>query len=210
MLAFTAPVWMLMKMVTGSADNVAIAPAAQKYVDTLGLQKQSFGNYFATEYTSDVTVSGLPVQFAGGTRKLSSSIYNLFASVGSAGQSQRGFPLHQLKGDETWYYHDGDGPIILYMFDFASGTVRNISVGRVDPTLGDTSPRPQFTVPGMSWTGALLRADATWAMTAAQTTPAFDPRDSTMAGGNQSLLANFYTAFPAHRALIQRLTSFGS
>ena len=41
-----------------------------------------------------------------------------------------------------------------------------------------TSALTQHTVPGGVWTGALLADGTTWAMTGAQTTPAWDPRDS--------------------------------
>ena len=45
-------------------------------------------------------------------------------------------------------------------------------------------------------------------MTGAQTTPGFDPRDSTMVAESNALLKQFHGRFPEHRDLIQRLTAF--
>jgi len=109
----------------------------------------------------------------------------------------------------SWHYYDGDGPIVLYLFNFTSGAVQQTSLGRLDASAhaGHTL-MAQFTVPGSTWVGALLATNTSWAFTGAQTTPAFDPRDSTMVAGNDKLLHQFYEGFPSYRALIHRLTSF--
>ena len=186
------------------AAPTAIPSAAQSYVDSLNLERQPFGNYFRPTWSSSYKTSGLPEQrFVGGERGLSSAIYNLYASDDQASPptAQRGFPLHRLRCDETWYFFDGDGPINVYLFDVANGTVDKVTVGR--------PIRPQYTVPGDVWAGALLANGTTWALTGAQTTPAFDPHDSQLVEGNATLLAHFYKTFPRPtHALIARLTSF--
>ena len=157
-------------------------------------------------YGSRYNATGLPTNiFAGGTRALASDIYNLFAADAAApgGPHQRGFPLHRLEQDEVWHFYDGDGPVDLFLFDFETGGVATPVVGRV-PDGGV----PQFAVPGGAWAGALLAADTTWCMTGAQTTPAFDPRDSTMAATNATLVQQFLARFPGHRSLIKRLIAF--
>ena len=183
----------------------AIPSAAQSYVDSLGLERQPFGNYFRPTWSSTYQAAGLPEQrFAGGERGLSSAIYNLYTSDDQASPptAQRGFPLHRLRGDETWYFFDGDGPINVYLLDMFNGTINKVTVGR--------PMRPQYTVPGDVWAGALLANGTSWALTGAQTTPAFDPRDSQLVEGNASLLAHLYKTFPRPtHGLIARLTSFG-
>ena len=129
--------------------------------------------------------------------------------------SQGGFPLHSLASDETWHYYAGDGPITLIEFDLVAKTIRRTQVGI---TLG---AQPQYTVANSTWVAALLQlpvgqlnsqtdvaTQTTWALTGAQNTPGFDPRDSVMAADNKTLLEQFYEAFPDDVALIKRLTSF--
>ena len=91
----------------------AIPKTAQRYVDAFKLARQPYGNYFASTFNSNLTVGTLdPGRFPGGTRGLSADIYNLFASDGGGGMSQRGFPLHRLTQDETWHFYDGAFPIL--------------------------------------------------------------------------------------------------
>ena len=78
----------------------------------------------------------------------------------------------------------GDGPINLFLFDWDTAEIVTVAIGRLGlPAPETTLARPQFTVPGGTWAGALLANGTTWAMTGAQTTPAWDPRDSVMAAG---------------------------
>ena len=59
-----------------------------------------------------------------------------------------------------------------------------------------------------SATGALVAPQTSWTLTSAQTSPAFDPRDSTFVSGNATLLSALRAAFPDNVGLIARLTSF--
>ena len=73
----------------------------------------------------------------------------------------------------------GDGPVNLFLFEWDTAKIVTVPVGRLGmPAPETTLARPQFTVPGGVWAGALLADGTTWAMTGAQTTPAWDPRDS--------------------------------
>ena len=215
-------------------------------VRRLNLTRTPFGTYFRATWTSPFNVTGLdPVRFVGGTRALSSSIYNLYArttasdtasdtakdttrdagvgagagagagagtgaGVGardptSNGQNndEAGFPLHRLQSDEAWNYYAGDGDIVLYEFDLASGAVRTIHVG-----VGGASSVPQYTVPGLTWVGALLDTGASWALTGSANTPAFDARDSEMAADNATFVEDLYRRFPTHHDLLRRLLGF--
>ncbi len=180
--------------------TAAIPPAARAAASRLGLARTPFGTYFRAVWTSPRNATGLPAaRFPGGTRPLSSSIYNLYARDPNAGDDQGGFPLHRLRSDEAWFFYDGDGPITLFLFDLDAGALTNVTVSR---------DAPWFNVPADRWAGALLADRTTWALTGSQNTPGFDPRDSTMAADNATLVAEFLRAFPAHRSLVQRLVSF--
>lgn len=183
----------------------AIPEAAAAWVDALKLQKQAFGNFMTETYQSSLEADQLPARFEGGTRALSADIYNLFAlNRSDSTNSQGGFPLRMLEGDETYHFYAGDGPLVLYSFDLDAGTLSNVSIGSSLPG----RDRPQHTIPGQTWTGALLAKGSTWALTGAGTTPGFDPRDSHMAAGNATLLSEFHRKFPQYVDLINRLTAF--
>jgi len=184
--------------------SVTIPEAAANWVEALKLQKQPYGNFMTETYTSDLQAR-LPSRFKGGTRALSADIYNLFAlNRTDTTSSQGGFPLHMLEGDETYHYYAGDGPLTLFIFDFGSGTVSNVSLGAAKPM----QDQPQYTIRGQTWSGALLAKGSTWALTGASTTPGFDPRDSHMAAGNATLMLEFHDRFPQYADLISRLTAF--
>ena len=190
----------LLSLVHAGEDD--IPAAAQKWVDSLGLESQAFGNYLAETYTSDIIVSDLPSRFVGGCRNLSDDIYNLYARHSNNSSRVAGFPLHMLMSDEMWIYHAGDGPLTLFLFDLDKGSLRNVTVGNTAGTL------PQFVVPHETWIGMLLDPDTTWALTGAQNSPAFDPRDSFMAFDNATLVAQFYATYPHNQQLIDRLLAF--
>ena len=185
----------------------SIPAEAAKWVSSLKLQKQAFGNFMTETYSSNITVDKLPPKFSGGARSLHGDIYNLFASNRSdSSLKQAGFPLHMLEGDETYHYYAGDGPLHLFEFQIETGTVRNVSIGASLPG----RDVPQFTIPGGMWTGALLAPGTTWALTGAGTTPGFDPRDSHMLADNKTMVAEMHRRFPGFKALIDRLLAFNA
>jgi len=182
-----------------------VPDAAQNWISSLGLQKQSFGNWMTETFSSSLTVSGLPPAFSGGTRSLHGDIYNLFTvNRSDTTLKQAGFPLHMLTGAETYHFYAGDGPLMLFEFDLMAATVRNVSIGAAQPG----RDHPQHTIPGRTWAGALLAPGTTWALTGAGTTPGFDPRDSHMCADNKTMVAELHRLFPAHKALIDRLLAF--
>ena len=192
---------------TSEEPPARLPAAAAAWVRALGLRRQAFGYYFGATYDSELEVRGLPAaRFPGGARSLSGEIYNLFAvnrsSCGSL--KQGGFPLHRLSGDEIYHYYAGDGPLTLFVFDLESAVLRNVSIGAAVPG----RDRPQYTIPGGTWTGALLAPGATWALTGASTVPGFDPRDSFMASDNASFVSELRALFPHDARLIDRLVAF--
>ena len=206
-LALVVAVGVLMlRRVQGDASKMSgiIPEEAQRWVDDLGLAPQKYGNWLKESYTSDIVISDLPPRFAGGSRKLSDDIYNLYARHSDNASLVAGFPLHMLMSDEMWIYHAGDGPLTLFLFDLENKSLRNVTVGNTPGAL------PQFVVKHETWIGMLLERGTTWALTGAQNTPAFDPRDSFMAGDNATIVARLYATFPEQRHLIDTLLSFPS
>ena len=176
-----------------------IPPAAENAVSRLGLQRNVFGSYFKALWTSPLNTTDLPPRFKGGSRPLSSSIYNLYAVDPDAGNDQGGFPLHRLQSDEAWFFYEGDGPIDLYLFDLDARKVDKVTVG---------TSFPWFNVPQQTWIGALLSTNTSWALTGSQNTPGFDPRDSEVVHRNSSIAKEFLRKFPGNQSLIKRLVSF--
>jgi len=183
----------------------SIPQEAEKWVEALKLEKTPFGNFMSVTYSSALMAMNLPPNFSGGIRPLHGDIYNLFTvNRSDTSEKQAGFPLHMLEGDETYHYYAGDGPLNLFEFDLEAVSVRNFSIGTKVPG----RDRPQHTIPGRTWTGALLASGTTWALSGAGTTPGFDPRDSHMVVDNKTMVSELHRLFPHYKALIDRLTAF--
>ena len=185
-----------------------IPSQAEAYAERLNLKKNDVGSYFDEIYVSELEITNLPERFQGGKRYLASSIYNMYVrddDLDPKDPRQAGFPLHRLASDETWDIYDGDGAIELYLFDLERKNMTQISLGRIKD--GRTTV-PHFVVPALTWIGALLSNNTTWALTGSTNVPGFDPRDSAMAADNQTLVHELRSTFPKHVALIDRLTSF--
>jgi predicted cupin superfamily sugar epimerase len=149
---------------TAAMELGQIPDAALAWVKALDLQKQPFGNFMRENPDSQWEVHGLPAQFPGGTRAISGNIYNLLAvDPRDPSLSQGGFPLHMMEGDEVYHYYAGDGPLLLFDFDWSTGDVTNTSVGAMVPGR-DT---PQYVIANGSWSGALLAEGSTWVLTGA-------------------------------------------
>ena len=100
----------LVVFLLGVQTRADIPHQARLYADSLGLVRQAFGNYMGITWQSSYDTTTLPSsEFPGGTRFISSAIYNLFAVDPDRPLDSGGFPLHVLAGDETWYSHGGDG-----------------------------------------------------------------------------------------------------
>ena len=182
-----------------------IPEEAQAWIKQLNLVKQVYGNFMSETYNSPLKVDDLPPRFSGSVRSLSGDIYNLFtANKSEPSNSQKGFPLHMLEGDEIYHYYAGDGPLTLYEFDISQKRLQNFSIGSRDPS----RDRPQHTITGGTWTGALLAEGTTWCLTGASTIPGFDTRDSHMAAENTTMMKQLRSIFPEYGELINRLTTF--
>eukprot|EP00041_Stephanoeca_diplocostata_P007455 m.105957 g.105957 ORF g.105957 m.105957 type:complete len:206 (+) comp16886_c0_seq1:116-733(+) len=181
----------------------AIPQDAQRFVSDLGLSRTAYGTYFKPTWCSPFNTTELPSRFAGGSRPLSSSIYNLYArDPQNSGPDQAGYPLHKLQSDEAWFFFAGDGMIELFEFDLRTAKMTTVQIGVQKGAV------PQYTVPANTWVGALLPATTSWVLTGAQNTPAYDPRDATMATADAKIVAQLRAKFPTDAAILDRLLSF--
>jgi predicted cupin superfamily sugar epimerase len=94
-----------------------------------------------------------------------------------------------------WHFYDGD-PVTLYLLDRAAG-LTTIVVGR-DVARGQV---PQALVPAGRWFGAAVEPPGAFALVGCTVAPGFDFADFELAER-----AALERAFPAHAALIARLT----
>lgn len=163
---------------------------AAAWIDALGLAPHPEGGFFRETWRAGEAVqrAGLPARF-GAPRALGTAIVYLLRE----GDHSR---LHRLHADEVWHLYDG-GPLHLHVLDGAAG-YRRLVLGR-DVTRGES---PQCVVPHGAWFGAEPAAGARFVLAGCTVTPGFEYEDFEL-GERDALLA----AFPAHRALVERLTA---
>ena len=169
-----------------------MSPGRDPWIDALGLVPHPEGGFFRETWRSPESLEGgaLPDRFSG-RRSLGTAIVYLLRS----GERSR---LHRLRADEVWHLYDG-GPLHLHVLEPGVG-YRRLTLG-LDVSRGES---PQCHVPHGAWFGAEPDPGATHALAGCTVAPGFDYEDFEL-GERAALLA----AFPAHRALIERLTAAG-
>ena len=161
-------------------------PDAQALCDSLGLAPHPEGGYYRETFRATLTLAGLPV-YDGATRVASTAIYFLLpAGAFSA--------LHRVRSDEVWHHYDGD-PVELHTIDDA-GTHWCTVLG-ADVRAGQ---RPQHVVPAGVWQAAVPVGER-YALCGCTVAPGFDFADFAMPPRGELL-----ALFPAHHALVERLT----
>lgn len=160
---------------------------ARDWIDALGLEPHPEGGYYIETYRSAVTMDAF-----GGTRNVSTGIYFLL-------EGDQFSALHRIKSDEMWHHYNG-APLIVHVIH-EDGRYECISVG---PDIA-AGQRPQAVVPAGAWFGAEIDhvpGDArVFSLVGATVAPGFDFQDFEMAE-RMALISEY----PAHRALIDRLT----
>jgi len=169
-----------------------MSPDPSRWIDELGLVPHPEGGFYRETWRSPEMLAkgSLPGRFPG-PRPLGTSILYLLR----AGERSR---LHRLRADETWHLYDG-GPLHLHLLEPGTGH-RRLALG-LDVTRGES---PQCLVPHGAWFGAEVGEGATHALAGCTVVPGFAFEDFEL-GERDALLA----AFPAHRALVERLTAAG-
>jgi predicted cupin superfamily sugar epimerase len=156
---------------------------AKYWIEKLALVQHPEGGYYRETYRSAETIpqSGLPGRFDG-PRTFSTAIYFLLP----AGEISA---LHRIKSDEVWHFYDGGSLTIHVLSD--AGEYAPIELG--------SEAEHQAVVAAGCWFGAEVR-QGDFVLAGCTVAPGFDFRDFEMA--DRFLCSNY----PAHRALIERLT----
>lgn len=163
---------------------------AAAWIGALGLVPHPEGGFFRETWRAPEAVGqeGLPPRFPG-PRALGTAIIYLLR----AGDHSR---LHRLHADEVWHLYDG-GPLHLHVLEPGAG-YRRLALGR-DIVRGES---PQCVVPHGAWFGAEPAEGVAFVLAGCTVTPGFEYEDFEL-GERTALL----TAFPAHHALVERLTA---
>ncbi len=168
-----------------------MSQTAQYWIDKLGLQAHPEGGYFAEVYRSaeQIPVEGLPARYRG-PRRFGTSIYFLL-------KQDRFSAFHRITSDESWHYYTGSSQVDLYVLSPGG----KLSHHRLGPDW-EAGERFQATVPAEHWFAAQVgRQPGDFALVGCTVAPGFDFADFELA--EQAALVE---QFPAHRALIERLT----
>ncbi len=162
---------------------------AEDYIQALNLAPHPEGGWYRETYRAAETIphAGLPARFAG-ARPFATAIYFLLtAETFSA--------LHRIQSDELWHFHAGS-TLTLHLIE-PTGTVRALRLGP-DVAHGDFF---QAAVLAGCWFGAEVAAPGSFALVGCTVAPGFDFADFEL-GERKELIRRY----PAHRALIERLT----
>ena len=170
---------------------------AQDWIDRLGLEAHPEGGYFREIYRSpeSLAAGALPARF-GGPRSFATAIYFLLRP----GEVSH---LHRIQADELWHFYAGH-PLTVHVLADETGDHQALHLGP-DPDAGQSF---FASVPAGRWFGAEVTAppmsdpgDAVFSLVGCTVAPGFDFADFELAE-RAPLLARF----PAHAALVERLT----
>lgn len=134
------------------------------YIEQLGLTAHPEGGYFKEVYRSEMRSA-----FEGfeGERNVSTSIYFLLDGTDKS-------HLHQIKSDETWFFHTGNPVEVVVLKD---GNVLLITLGSAIEK-GEVF---QFTVPAGAWFGARIKGSTGFGLVSCTVAPGFDFADFELA-----------------------------
>jgi uncharacterized protein len=163
--------------------------SASYWVKHLGLLPHPEGGFYKEMYRSDESIvqSALPSRFSG-SRSFSTAIYFLMTSDHFSA-------FHRIASDEVWHFYDGDG-LSVYCIS-PDGTLTELKLGR-HIERGETL---QAVVKAGDWFASRVNTNSGYALVGCTVAPGFDFADFELAKRER-----LCTAFPQHKALIERLT----
>jgi predicted cupin superfamily sugar epimerase len=170
----------------GPHDPIEVGSRDASYwIARLGLTRHPEGGYYRETYRA----AGRIAAHAGlGERSFSTAIYYLLP----AEEVSR---LHRLRSDELVHFHLGS-PLTLHLLDEA-GAYRRVSLGR-ELEEGQVL---QAAVPAGTWFGATVERPGSFALVGCTVAPGFEFADF-----EQAERPELAARFPAHRAIVERLT----
>ena len=157
---------------------------AAHWIEALGLMAHPEGGYFAETYraTETIAAAALPERYAS-PRSFCTQIYFLLDSASFSA-------FHRLASDEAWHFYH-DSPLDLHLIH---------PDGHYEcRTMGEGAF--QTVIPAGVWFGATVQNEDSYTLVGCTVAPGFDFSDFELAG-RTALQAQF----PAHHALIKRLT----
>lgn len=165
----------------------------KQIIDLLQLQQNSAeGGYFASTYTSKLTLpggAGRPAETRG--QSLCSAIYYFLDRDTQS-------VMHKVTGDMIYHFYAGDPIEMLLLCPEGAATRDEVCVFGNDIAAGG---RPMKVIPGRTWLGSKLIAGGLWALMGVTMAPGFDPRDYAI-GKREELLKEY----PQQASLIRELT----
>jgi uncharacterized protein len=148
----------------------AMHPRAADIITRLGLAPHPERGFFVESYRAPVTVTAASHP---GARAASTAIY--FLVTGDAPATY----LHRLLSDEVFHLYDG-GPLdILRLHADGSADVQRLGTNLA------AGQRPQVVIPGGTWFGTELAADAPYCLVGCTVAPGFDFADFELADGTE-------------------------
>jgi len=152
---------------------------ARHLVAQLNLKPHPEGGYFVETFRS-----GIQVRAHGSTRSAVTSIYYLLSDANFSA-------FHRVRSDEIWHHYRG-APVAIEVIE-GDGRHRQIVIGQAN--------RWQDAIAARSWFAAHVCTANAYALVGCDVAPGFTFGDFEI--GTRNALA---TAFPQHRALIERWT----
>jgi uncharacterized protein len=162
----------------------------QSIIKQLALQPHPEGGFYRETYRCDESLAAdaLPPRY-GKNRSLSTCIYYLLTPGNFS-------MLHRLRSDEIFHFYLGDPVTMLQLHPDGRG--QTIALGQ-DIAAGQ---QLQVVVPKNLWQGMFLNDGGAFALLGTTVAPGFDFDDFEVAPR-----ADLIRQYPAHTALIERLTA---
>lgn len=162
---------------------------AAEWIEALGLRPHPEGGHYRETYRAAGRIGRccLGPEFDS-ARALSTSIYYLLRGGDFSS-------LHRIRSDEVWHHHAGSS-LTIHRLETGGG-YRTDRLGP-DPSRGAA---PQIVVPAGCWFGATVDDPGSYCLAGCSVAPGFEFRDLEI-GRRDDLIR----CFPAHRAIIERLT----
>jgi uncharacterized protein len=152
---------------------------ARHLVAQLNLKPHPEGGYFVETFRS-----GIQVRAPWSTRSAATSIYYLLSDADFSA-------FHRVRSDEIWHHYRG-APVAIEMIE-RDGRHRQIVIGQAN--------RWQAAIPASSWFAAHVCGANAYALVGCDVAPGFTFEDFELGTGDA-----LATAFPQHRALVERWT----
>lgn len=150
------------------------------WVEKLEMLPHPEGGFYKETYRSEQSIPGT-------NRQLMTGIYFLLTSDNVS-------RFHRIKSDEMWFYHAGS-PLIVHTLDENGHTQNHVGLDF------EAGQQPQFLVPKDTIFGSSVLLEDSYSLVSCVVAPGFDFADFELFSKEELL-----PLFPAHKAIIERLT----